>query len=142
MDFTDRLTQNIGQSCRLIKDFSTLTILDHEIGGMEKTITDTIADINSDSIAHSVLVIDGQTLSVVSADDALHNLFLELATVTDSVICCRASPSQKAGLVNAIRRRVKKSVTLAIGDGANDIAMIQEAHGMSLLTVFEYRASD
>ncbi|KAK5136971.1 hypothetical protein LTR08_001478 [Meristemomyces frigidus] len=52
----------------------------------------------------------------------------DLAIVADSVICCRASPSQKAGLVGAIRKRVKKNVTLAIGDGANDIAMIQEAH--------------
>jgi phospholipid-translocating ATPase len=55
-------------------------------------------------------------------------LFVDLAILADSVICCRASPSQKAGLVNAIRERVPESVTLAIGDGANDIAMIQEAH--------------
>jgi phospholipid-translocating ATPase len=54
--------------------------------------------------------------------------FYELAIMADSVICCRASPSQKAALVKSIRKRVKKSITLAIGDGANDIAMIQEAH--------------
>src|SRR5439155_3944832 len=52
----------------------------------------------------------------------------ELAICADSVICCRASPSQKASLVKAIRTKVNGSVTLAIGDGANDIAMIQEAH--------------
>ena len=61
-------------------------------------------------------------------DESLNTLFLDLAILADSVICCRASPSQKAGLVHAIRRRVNRSVTLAIGDGANDIAMIQEAH--------------
>ena len=54
--------------------------------------------------------------------------FFNLATLVDSVICCRASPKQKAFLVKSIRHQVKDSVTLAIGDGANDIAMIQEAH--------------
>ena len=43
-----------------------------------------------------------------------------------AVVCCRVSPKQKA-LVTAL---VKKSgeVTLGIGDGANDVGMIQEAH--------------
>ena len=43
-----------------------------------------------------------------------------------AVVCCRVSPKQKA-LVTAL---VKKSgdTTLAIGDGANDVGMIQEAH--------------
>lgn len=81
-----------------------------------------------EAVAHSVVVIDGHTLSIVQEDAALKALFLELVTMVDSVICCRASPSQKAALVHSIRSRVKKSVTLAIGDGANDIAMIQEAH--------------
>ena len=44
------------------------------------------------------------------------------------MVCCRASPAQKASLVSAIRHKVKNAITLAIGDGANDIAMIQEAH--------------
>ncbi|GAB7363986.1 hypothetical protein MBLNU230_g4546t1 [Neophaeotheca triangularis] len=120
---------NIGHSCRLIKDYSNVTVLDHEVGGLEETISTTIRSIGLDgSIAHSVVVIDGQTLGILMADPAQHSLFLELAILADSVICCRASPSQKASLVHEIRQRVGKSVTLAIGDGANDIAMIQESH--------------
>jgi len=119
---------NIGHSCRLIKDYSTVTVLDHEAGDVAKNIAATVISIEQDSIAHSVVVIDGQTLSKIETDKALRNLFFDLAILADSVICCRASPSQKAGLVKAIRKRVKKSITLAIGDGANDIAMIQEAH--------------
>ncbi|KAF7187235.1 putative phospholipid-transporting ATPase DNF3 [Pseudocercospora fuligena] len=119
---------NIGHSCRLIKDYSAVTVLDYEAGDVEQNIAASIIDINRGGIAHSVVVIDGQTLAVLQSDEALHTLFLDLAILADSVICCRASPSQKAGLVNAIRMRVNKSVTLAIGDGANDIAMIQEAH--------------
>lgn len=46
----------------------------------------------------------------------------------DAVICCRCRPDQKAALVKLIRDKVKRSRTLAIGDGANDVAMIREAH--------------
>ncbi|TKA79649.1 hypothetical protein B0A55_03429 [Friedmanniomyces simplex] len=120
---------NIGHSCRLIKDYSSVTVLDHETGDVEHKIAAFILEINKRGVAHAVVVVDGHTLSTVEADAALHALFLELAILADSVICCRASPSQKAGLVHAIRRRIRHSVTLAIGDGANDIAMIQEAHG-------------
>ncbi|KAK2799531.1 hypothetical protein FQN51_006845 [Onygenales sp. PD_10] len=119
---------NIGHSCRLVKDYSTVTILDHESGDVERTILAITADINKGAVAHSVIVVDGQTLSVIEADDLIQERFFNLAILADSVICCRASPKQKAFLVKAIRKRVNKSITLAIGDGANDIAMIQEAH--------------
>ena len=119
---------NIGQSCRLIKDYSIITILDKNDDDVERRIAAAILEINSGTIAHSVVVVDGATLADIEADETLKTLFFDLAVLTDSVICCRASPSQKASLVKAIRKEVDKSVTLAIGDGANDIAMIQEAH--------------
>lgn len=119
---------NIGHSCRLIKDYSSVTVLDHETGQVEQHIAAAILDINAGTVAHSVIVVDGQTLSMINEDKSIQTLFFDLAILADSVICCRASPSQKAGLVKAIRKRVKKTITLAIGDGANDIAMIQEAH--------------
>jgi len=119
---------NIGHSCRLIKDYSAVTVLDHTNGHLEQHIAAAVLDLQSGTVAHSVVVVDGGTLAIIEADDALRKLFLDLAISADSVVCCRASPSQKAGLVKSIRRRVKNSITLAIGDGANDIAMIQEAH--------------
>lgn len=119
---------NIGYSCRLIKEYSTVTVLDHEAGEVDRSMVAAMLAINSGTVPHSVVVIDGQTLSQVSEDDRCQRIFYDLAIVANSVICCRASPSQKASLVKNIRKRVKKSITLAIGDGANDIAMIQEAH--------------
>ncbi|KAJ4362545.1 drs2 neo1 protein [Neocucurbitaria cava] len=119
---------NIGYSCRLIKDYSTVTVLDHETGEVEQSIGAAVLAISSGTVAHSVVVVDGQTLTQITEIPALDTLFHELAILADSVICCRASPSQKASLVKSIRKRVRKSITLAIGDGANDIAMIQEAH--------------
>ena len=119
---------NIGHSCRLIKDYSTITILDEELGDVSQRIAAATLDMNNGTVAHSVVVVDGHTLSQITANEPLRKLFLSLAILVDTVICCRASPSQKASLVSSIRHKVKNAITLAIGDGANDIAMIQEAH--------------
>lgn len=55
------------------------------------------------------------------------NMELELlrtACMCKGVICCRMTPLQKAQVVELVKR-YKKAVTLAIGDGANDIGMIK-----------------
>lgn len=119
---------NIGHSCRLIKDYSRVIILDHNDPELQQTMASARLALNVENVAHSVVVIDGGTLSMIDQDPTLYTLYLDLAVQVDSVICCRASPSQKSAMVSAVRKKVKRSVTLAIGDGANDIAMIQEAH--------------
>ena len=50
--------------------------------------------------------------------------FLELGCLCKAVICCRVTPLQKALVVDLVKRN-KKSITLAIGDGANDVSMIK-----------------
>ncbi|BGO94943.1 hypothetical protein NBRC10512_000622 [Rhodotorula toruloides] len=72
------------------------------------------------------VVIDGETLRH-ALDNALKPMFLELTTQCNAVVCCRVSPSQKALTVKLVKDG-KNAMTLAIGDGANDVAMIQEAH--------------
>ena len=119
---------NIGHSCRLIKDYSSITILDHQTGEVSQRIAAATIDISNGRVAHSVVVVDGHTLSQINSSQSLQELFVSLAILADTVICCRASPSQKASLVSSIRHKVHNAITLAIGDGANDIAMIQEAH--------------
>ena len=119
---------NIGLSCKLIKDYSSITVLDHETGEVGQRIAAATINISNGPVAHSVVVVDGHTLSQINSSENLHKLFLSLAVLVDTVICCRASPSQKASLVSSIRHKVHNAITLAIGDGANDIAMIQEAH--------------
>ena len=54
--------------------------------------------------------------------------FLDLALACKAVICCRVSPLQKAEVVKLVQKKYSKQVTLAIGDGANDVSMIQAAH--------------
>jgi len=119
---------NIAHSARICKPFSEVYILDATQGRLQDKLASTLIDVGRGMIPHSVVVIDGHTLSVVEEDESLRVLFFDLVARVDSVICCRASPSQKATLVKCIRRQVPSSVTLAIGDGANDIAMIQASH--------------
>ncbi|XP_028399052.1 phospholipid-transporting ATPase ID-like [Dendronephthya gigantea] len=72
------------------------------------------------------LVIRGKSL-VFALDPSFELEFLELATHCKAVICCRVTPLQKALVVELVKRNVK-AVTLAIGDGANDVSMIKSAH--------------
>ncbi|KAL7561845.1 hypothetical protein ACA910_009683 [Epithemia clementina (nom. ined.)] len=75
------------------------------------------------------LVIEGAALKHLLGDKELEEILFAVASVCDSVIACRVSPKQKAELVNLVRHNVKPTpTTLAIGDGANDVGMIQEAH--------------
>ncbi|XP_020226579.1 putative phospholipid-transporting ATPase 9 [Cajanus cajan] len=80
------------------------------------------SDEHSEALA---LIIDGKSLTYALEDD-VKDLFLELAVGCASVICCRSSPKQKA-LVTRLVKIKTCSTTLAIGDGANDVGMLQEA---------------
>ncbi|KAI1140880.1 phospholipid-translocating P-type ATPase [Hypoxylon sp. FL0543] len=71
------------------------------------------------------LVIDGFTLRWV-LHDSLKQKFLLLCKQCASVLCCRVSPAQKASVVSMVKNGLDV-MTLSIGDGANDVAMIQEA---------------
>ncbi|KAM0280053.1 hypothetical protein ACHAQH_004248 [Verticillium albo-atrum] len=119
---------NIAHSARLCKPFSEIFILDATTGPINESISTTLAEVGRGMLPHTVVVVDGQTLSIIDNDEGLSYLFYDLVGRVDSVICCRASPAQKANLVKRIRRQVPKSLTLAIGDGANDIGMIQASH--------------
>ncbi|CDK27470.1 unnamed protein product [Kuraishia capsulata CBS 1993] len=119
---------NIGHSCSLIKDYSTVIILSNEDEeNIATKITAATLEVDAGNIAHCVVVVDGSTLSEIESDLTTMTVFVELGVKADSVICCRASPSQKATMVSYVRRYNTSKVTLAIGDGANDIAMIQSA---------------
>ncbi|KAL7621088.1 phospholipid transporting ATPase [Parahypoxylon ruwenzoriense] len=71
------------------------------------------------------LIIDGFTLRWV-LHDSLKQKFLLLCKQCASVLCCRVSPAQKAAVVAMVKNGLDV-MTLSIGDGANDVAMIQEA---------------
>ncbi|CAH2223377.1 probable phospholipid-transporting ATPase VA [Pelobates cultripes] len=71
------------------------------------------------------LVIDGKTLAF-ALDIKQADKFLSLARQCRSVLCCRSTPLQKSMVVKLVRDKLK-AMTLAIGDGTNDVSMIQVA---------------
>lgn len=82
--------------------------------------------------ASFAVVIDGDTLTHALTPE-LKGLFLDLGTQCETVVCCRVSPAQKALTVKLVKEG-RNAMTLSIGDGANDVAMIQEANiGCGLL---------
>ena len=76
----------------------------------------------------NALVVNGDALSTVFASPkTTQKLFLNVGVACHSVICCRVTPLQKALVVKLVQSNLK-CVTLAIGDGANDVSMIQSAN--------------
>lgn len=125
---------NIAHSARLVRPGSDIYILDIAKGALEFQLMALTEDLQAGS-SHSVVVIDGHTLGIVEKCTSLSKQFYDIMLKVDSVICCRASPAQKALLVRTVRTRLsrfslqrREGLTLAIGDGANDLAMIQASH--------------
>ncbi|XP_056272175.1 probable phospholipid-transporting ATPase IM [Pseudoliparis swirei] len=77
-------------------------------------------------IAEYALVINGHSLAH-ALEPQLEHILLDVACLCKTVICCRVTPMQKAQVVELVKR-YKRAVTLAIGDGANDVSMIKTAH--------------
>uniref|UniRef100_A0A8C9SQQ6 Phospholipid-transporting ATPase n=1 Tax=Scleropages formosus TaxID=113540 RepID=A0A8C9SQQ6_SCLFO len=79
-------------------------------------------------------IIDGTTLSLLlnaSSDVVSSNyrsLFLQICQNCTAVLCCRMAPLQKAQIVKMVKNSKGNPITLSIGDGANDVSMILEAH--------------
>lgn len=63
-------------------------------------------------------------LQAHALEPQLEIVFLDLACLCKTVICCRVTPMQKAQVVELVRKH-KRAVTLAVGDGANDVSMIK-----------------
>ena len=73
------------------------------------------------------IAINGLSLSYVLNDEVLSEMFFKLGFLSSSCICCRVSPAQKMHVVR-LSKKYGDWISLAIGDGANDVSMIQEAH--------------
>ncbi len=135
---------NIGFSCNLLDNDMDLLIIkatDENPASVEAQLdeklaifglTGSVAELEAAQTDHEppppthAIIIDGDTLKL-ALDETLKRKFLLLCRRCRSVLCCRVSPSQKAAVVNMVKTGLD-CLTLAIGDGANDVAMIQEAH--------------
>ncbi|GMI06729.1 hypothetical protein TrLO_g8035 [Triparma laevis f. longispina] len=95
----------------------------------EETVLPDGLDLSQLESQHMALIVDGPSLAHVLGDKESERMLLQIATICKAVIACRVSPSQKALIVKLVKKNVyPMPMTLAIGDGANDVGMIQEAH--------------
>jgi phospholipid-translocating ATPase len=92
------------------------TELEYHGGSLEDTTVE-------ETSAGFAIIINGHSL-VHCLHPQLERLFLEVVMQCKSVICCRVTPLQKALVVELIKKN-RHAVTLAIGDGANDVSMIK-----------------
>ncbi|KAG6444922.1 hypothetical protein O3G_MSEX003645, partial [Manduca sexta] len=116
-DDVDRQLAKCRDSIRVVNTF-----LPHGGGPYS---TDSHDHTNDDSNGFAI-VVNGHSL-VHCLHPKLEEKFLDVVLQCRSVICCRVTPLQKAMVVELIKKS-RKAVTLAIGDGANDVSMIKAAH--------------
>uniref|UniRef100_A0A8C2KGS2 Phospholipid-transporting ATPase n=1 Tax=Cyprinus carpio TaxID=7962 RepID=A0A8C2KGS2_CYPCA len=120
---------NIGYSCRLVSHGMSLIIVNEDsLDATRATLTAHCSSLGDNLRKENelALIIDGQTLKYALSFE-VRQAFLDLALSCKAVICCRVSPLQKSEIVDMVKKHVK-AITLAIGDGANDVGMIQTAH--------------
>ncbi|CAL8355989.1 unnamed protein product [Merluccius merluccius] len=120
---------NIGHSCRLLtKNMGMLVINEDTLDATRETLSYHCGMLGDALYKENdfALIIDGTTLKYALTFGA-RQYFLDLALSCKAVICCRVSPLQKSEVVEMVKKQVKV-ITLAIGDGANDVGMIQTAH--------------
>lgn len=138
---------NIGYACSLLREGMKLIIITLDLpeikalerqGDMEaiskasfqsvqKQLEDGKIQVDSAKEGRNEfgLVVEGKSLAF-ALDNKLEKNFLNLALACASVLCCRSTPKQKA-LVTRLVKMDSSKTTLAIGDGGNDVSMLQEA---------------
>ncbi len=110
----DQKPSNLKAASSQMQNLSTIL----EANAMATTATTT-----GTTPTEYALVITGQSL-VYALTAKCEIDFLELACLCKAVICCRVTPGQKKAVVDLVKTH-KKAITLAIGDGANDVSMIK-----------------
>jgi len=121
---------NIAKSCRLHKEDTEMIIINAKnLDEAKEEINEHISNFSqNNAIGHSndvTLVLDGKSLEFTLTEE-LRNDFINVCTSCKAVVCCRVSPIQKAHMVELVKDHTK-AISLSIGDGANDVAMIQKA---------------
>uniref|UniRef100_A0A6I8SAM4 Phospholipid-transporting ATPase n=1 Tax=Xenopus tropicalis TaxID=8364 RepID=A0A6I8SAM4_XENTR len=120
---------NIGHSCKLLTKNMGLLVINEDSLDTTREVLSHHCSTLGDALRKEndfALIIDGKSLKY-ALTFGVRQYFLDLALSCKAVICCRVSPLQKSEVVEMVKKQVKV-ITLAIGDGANDVSMIQTAH--------------
>uniref|UniRef100_A0A915PT32 Phospholipid-transporting ATPase n=1 Tax=Setaria digitata TaxID=48799 RepID=A0A915PT32_9BILA len=117
--------QSIGYSCGLIDPYTPILIIGEKNPEETAYKISTYLDNFSCKKIKISLIVSGESLGH-ALQKPYKMQFLHLASLSSTLICCRCSPAQKAAVVKLLKNWSDGTV-LAIGDGANDVAMIQAA---------------
>lgn len=122
--------KNIGYSCKLLTDDMVLFEAKGAHGAETKFTEELVRDNETmlTEMKKRGVIIDAEALSFLTTNPDYLKNFINVAKSANAVICSRVSPAQKAEVVRLIKNDDKNNITLAIGDGANDVSMILEAH--------------
>lgn len=114
----------VSISCRLITKGQRIFRIERQTpnGNNDYEILQKLEDVKADK--NGVLIIDGESLSTYLTHYKLE--FFKACIDLPAVICCRCTPQQKADIAYMIRDFTGKRVC-CIGDGGNDVSMIQAA---------------
>jgi phospholipid-transporting ATPase len=125
--------ENIAFACQLLNDGMSLNRIVGETPEQVKAEIAAILERHKQYIGqeteHLALIVEGKALIVIMDDEEMTTNLLKVGQMCKAVVACRVSPNQKRQVVSMVRLGVKPTpMTLAIGDGANDVPMIMEAH--------------
>ena len=116
------LISNNMSFINLINPFNSINQLENNL---HKIYTEIYSDIPNDK--KYCLIITGEVFFQIVSKQNTINLFSKLFSLSETILCCRISPKQKAQIVHIIKEYNPEKTTLSIGDGANDVGMILEA---------------
>ena len=121
---------NIGHACKLLDQEMNLFIMQSLDSAVVKAELATYMgqQDKSKAVRENAVIVAGETLSMIQADPEMRTSFVDLCEGANVVLACRVSPKQKAEIVLMVKERNPEKTTLAIGDGANDVNMINAAH--------------
>lgn len=141
--------ENIGRSCNLIQDhFAVMKLCYNKEKEKRNLVNERLEEIfieNEELVSHrkpKALLLECEAIRILNFflyfiifvevileknNEELKNKLIQIIKNCEAVVCFRMIPIEKANMVKLVKDNLKK-ITLSIGDGANDVNMIQEAH--------------
>lgn len=127
-ELVERKTADMGSAATA--DLSEMGILESRVREalikerVHSKIVQCVKETETERAGGYALVIDGPCLRVAVSEECKLE-FLTMAVRCKAVVCCRVTPAQKAAVTLLVKDNMPGQITLAIGDGANDVSMIQ-----------------
>ncbi|KAK6644623.1 hypothetical protein RUM43_000891 [Polyplax serrata] len=120
--------ENVSLNCGHFEENFIRLILQQQRNpdSCREILSEYLKKIEEEELKNFGLIVDGESLTTALAYN--RELFRKVCTKCSGVICSRMSPLQKKEVVKLIKDQRRSPITAAIGDGANDVSMIQEAH--------------